>query len=818
MSTASYRPADDRYDEWLDRHGEVRAHWRLLNQQLQQEPALRARRRRQQIDRQIQDNGVTYNVYADPRGSDRLWQLDPLPQIIAADEWASIAAGVSQRADLLNRTLVDLYGPQSLLREGLVPAELVHGHSNFLWPAQGVRPADDTHLHVYAADLARAPDGRWWVLADRTQTPSGAGYALENRAILANAYPELIDKLGVREIGANFQRLRDNLCRLAQADDGDPLLVLLTPGVFNETYFEHAFLANQMGIPLVEGNDLTVRDRSLFLKTLDGLRRVHAVFRRVDGGWCDPLELRSGSAIGVPGLLDVARAGRVQIANALGSGVVQSPALMGFLPRIAERLLGAELSLPSLATWWCGEAPVAADALIKLDKLVVKPSFPLQRFQPVFVGDVAAADQAAIRARIAGRGYAYVAQERIKLSQTPVLLDDGEPRLAPRSMVLRVFALATAEGYQVIPGGLTRVAAEHDAQDVSMQRGGHSKDTWVLGAPTRPNQGPAEAHVAEAKIIAPVRSEPHVLSRIVEHLFWLGRYCERSETHARVLRSLLQAQEAQRATLSRHSHRIALKMHMLSKSATNVESNSEHVLQAICSRRWPGSLWHSLDYLHNAALRVRASISRDNWRAVRELHTLNQQLSDSIDSEQAFEYLNRITIALAAMSGFALAGMTRDASWHFLMSGRRLEYLQQQSQMLNLAIRRANPDRDLLGWLLDLGRSSITYRRRYLASPQLPAVLDLLVTDASNPYALTHQLQALIEDMQAAGIEQEISQPLAESLRSLRETDFFAAGRPARLLQATSRDLRERLLHVGLRLSQTCFAHVESRGRATSFA
>ena len=818
MTATSYRPAEDRYDEWLDRHGQVRAHWRLLNQQLQQESELRAQHRRQQIARQIQDNGVTYNVYADPRGSDRLWELDPLPQIIAADEWASIAAGVAQRADLLNQILVDLYGAQRLLREGLIPTELVHGHSNYLWPAQGVRPADDTHLHIYAADLARAPDGRWWVLADRTQTPSGAGYALENRAILANAYPELIDKLGVREIGANFRRLRDNLCRLSRTDDDEPLLVLLTPGVFNETYFEHAFLANQMGIPLVEGNDLTVRDRSLFLKTLDGLRRVHAVFRRVDGGWCDPLELRSGSAIGVPGLLDVARAGRVQIANALGSGVVQSPALMGFLPRIAQRLIGAELSLPSLATWWCGEAPVAADALSKLAKLVVKPSFPLQRFQPVFVGDVAAADQAAIRARIAGRGYAYVAQERIKLSQTPVRLDDGESRLAPRSMVLRVFALATAEGYQVIPGGLTRVAAEQDAQDVSMQRGGHSKDTWVLGAPTQPSEGSADGHVSEAKIARPVRSEPHVLSRIVEHLFWLGRYCERCESHARVLRSLLQAQESQRAALRRQSHRIAGKLHLISKAATNAESDNDKVLHAVCSRRWHGSLWQNLNQLQNAALQVRASISKDNWRAVRELHTLNQGLSEEIDSEQAFDYLNRITIALAAMSGFALAGMTRDASWHFLMTGRRLEYLQQQNTMLNLAIRRAHPERDLLGWLLDLGRSSITYRRRYLASPQLPAVLDLLITDASNPYAIVHQLQALIEDMQAAGIDSELSEPLSLALTALSNTDFFAAQRPVRLLQATTRDLRERLLHLGLRLSQTCFAHVESRGSATSFA
>ncbi len=807
MIQAQYRPAAGHFDELIDAEGKVRAHWQTLIDSLQSESALHARRRADIIDQQIVDNGVTYNVYADPKGADRLWELDSLPNIIDATEWSIIAAGVAQRASLLNHVLSDLYGPQQLLQNGLLPPELVHGHSHFLWPAQGVSAAGDLHLHIYGCDLARAPDGRWWVLADRTQTPSGAGYAIENRAILSRAYPGVLDRLGVQPLDGCFQRLRDHLLSLAGADKGPASLVLLTPGALNETYFEHAFLAHELGIPLVEASDLTVRDSTLMLKTLDGLKRVHAVLRRVEGGWCDPLELRSHSALGVPGLLDVARAGRVLIANSLGSGVVESPALMGFLPAICEQILGESLRLPSLATWWCGERPVAEQALAKLKDLVFKPSFPLQRFEPVFAADLDRAGQRALRSRIDRRGYAYVAQDRIKLSTTPVMLDRSGSALGPRSMVMRVFALASATGYEVIPGGLTRVAGQLGDEVVSMQRGGRSKDTWVMGAL------PVADELPQTTIASPSRVDLQVLSRTLENLFWLGRNSERCDAHLRVLRSMLKQLRGSRSLIARRSRRIAQAIHIV----PDAKNHATAVMAAITDESWSGSLRHCLNNLIWSATEVRAVLSKDNWRTVRELKKVNAELANKTDADAMLTLLNRVALALAAMTGFALGGMTRDRGWQFLIAGRSLEYLRQQSSLLTKALSSKRIETETLSWLLDLSRSTITFRRRYQSAPQLSAMLDLITVDASNPHSIRSHIDILLDALVALDGGPELIDPLREAREKMLRLDCFS-GSAAPQLAAYFSELTACLRTLGERLTHTYFVHIRSAGRATYFA
>jgi uncharacterized circularly permuted ATP-grasp superfamily protein len=342
-----------RYDELFGAKG-MRSHWRPLIDRLRADDSGAVRHSLELTRRLVVENGVTYNVYADPQGADRPWALDPLPFVLPAAEWQVIEAGVAQRARLLNELLADIYGPQRLIAEGHIPAELPFGHPNYLWPCVGVKPAGGAWLHTYAADLARAPDGRWWLLADRTQAPSGAGYALENREILQQVHPEAIAEMGVRRVRGFFGHLRE---LLLESNDDAPLAVILTAGPYNETYFEHAYLARQLGMPLVEGNDLTVRADTVYLKTLGGLRRVHSIFRRLDDDYCDPLELRGDSALGVPGLLGALRAGRVMVSNALGTGVIESAAWLGFLPPVAERLIGESLLLPEVATWWLGEKP-----------------------------------------------------------------------------------------------------------------------------------------------------------------------------------------------------------------------------------------------------------------------------------------------------------------------------------------------------------------------------------------------------------------------------------------------------------------------------
>jgi uncharacterized circularly permuted ATP-grasp superfamily protein len=371
-----------RYDELLDGAGAVRPHWQPLIDRLASDGPEAVRRGVELARRLIIENGVTYNVYADSQGRDRPWVLDPLPLLMTAAEWREIELGVVQRARLFDALLADLYGAQRLLADGTVPAELPFGHPNFLWPCHGIR-IDGSRLHVYAVDISRSADGRWWALADRTQTPSGPGYALENRQIVSRVFPDLLSDLGVRSLGGFFAALRENLLRHAPGGE-PPLAVVLTPGSFNETYFEHAYLARQLGLPLVEGNDLTVRGDTVCLKTLGGLRRVHAILRRLDDDFCDPVELRADSALGVPGLIAVVRAGRVVIANALGSGVLESAAWMGFIPAAAERLLGEKLRLSSVATWWCGEKAALDYVVENIDRLVIKPAYPNQRFEAVF--------------------------------------------------------------------------------------------------------------------------------------------------------------------------------------------------------------------------------------------------------------------------------------------------------------------------------------------------------------------------------------------------------------------------------------------------
>ena len=725
------------YHELLDDSGAVRAHWQRLFDQLQRSTPAQLVQRQALLARQIQENGVTYNVYADPKGADRPWELDLLPHVIDAQEWKLLSAGIAQRARLLNAVLADLYGPQRLISEGLLPAELVFGHNNFLWPCQGITPPDGNFLHLYAVDLARTPDGRWWVTADRTQAPSGAGYALENRTIVSRAFPDLYRDLKVQHLSGFFRTLQETLARQAPSDGEPPLVVLLTPGRFNESYFEHLYLARQLGYPLVEGGDLTVRDATVYLKTLSGLRRVHAIMRRLDDDFCDPLELRTDSALGVPGLLEAVRQGRVLVANALGSGVLESPGLLGFLPKINQYLFGEELMLPSIATWWCGEPPVLAQALEKLPQLLIKPAFPSQSFTPVFGRDLDEKQRAQLAARMQARPYAYVAQELAQLSQAPVWqAEDG--LIQPRAIGMRVYAVSGKNDYRVLRGGLTRVAAEADAEVVSMQRGGASKDTWVLG-----EQAPAGEQWKAQRTVGVhdlVRRDPYLPSRVVENLFWFGRYCERCDDSARLLRIMLARYvdgddpQALQSAVS-----LGESLMLLPEEG----ELPERLMAAMLGDDWSFSLRSNLQRLQWAASQVRGKLSRENWQALVELQREAVELETSEpDFGELLDFLNRLVMSLAALSGFALDDMTRDEGWRFLMIGRRLERLQFLSSSLAAFLRgEAVFDQAGLEWLLELGNSSITYRSRYLAVAQLIPVLDLLLLDEQNPHAVLFQLK-----------------------------------------------------------------------------
>ncbi|MGH8676436.1 MAG: circularly permuted type 2 ATP-grasp protein, partial [Burkholderiales bacterium] len=595
-----------------------------------------------------------------------------------------------------------------------------------------------------AADLARSPDGRWWVIDDRTQAPSGAGYALENRIVISRAFPELFRDLKVQHLANFFATLRDSLAHWAPRDGQPPLTVLLTPGPLNETYFEHAYLARYLGLPLVEGGDLTVRDGCVWLKTLSGLSRVHAMLRRLDDDHCDPLELRADSALGVAGLVDAMRRGNVLVANALGANLLESSALLGFLPRLCDRLLGEGLKMPSVATWWCGEPSALKTVIENLGRLIVKPAFPQLRIEPMFGEDLDERGIRRVAAMLRARPNDYVAQEIVHVSQAPVWDRAHHRRLLARAIGLRVFACASPNGYVVMPGGLTRVASAGDARVISMQRGGSSKDTWVMAA------GPVSTFSLLRRSIGPeelVRAGTNLSSRVVENLFWFGRYCERCDATARLLRVALGMLVDEMPGDDERVRPIVIELLRQAGILPAGEPDPEDVVlartlrAAVTDESQPG-LASGLRTLARTASHLRERLSLDNWRT---LNRMTRGLASQKGQLRALaDVLGELDITIGqftTLSGYALDGMTRDPGWRFLSIGRRIERLQSLCTMLQQAL--AGPPETDLTWLLRLADSIITYRARYMTRPEWLPVLDLLVRDEANPRSIAFQVFGL---------------------------------------------------------------------------
>jgi uncharacterized circularly permuted ATP-grasp superfamily protein/uncharacterized alpha-E superfamily protein len=784
----------------LDGDGRIRDHWQALVEGVFEDDARAARRATEFTRRMIVENGVTYNVYADSQGRDRPWILDPLPYLVSAAEWQGIEAGVAQRARLLNAVLGDLYGRQQLLSQGGLPPEIPFGHPNFLWPCLGLRPPGDRWLSIYAADLARSADGRWWVLADRTQAPSGPGYALENRQIVRRAFPELTQSMDVRPLGAFFAALREELLRGAGEE---PLAVVLSAGSFNETYFEHAYLARQLGFPLVEGHDLTVRGESVFLKTLAGLKPVHAILRRLDDDFCDPVELRVDSALGVPGLLRAIRKGNVTIANALGTGVLESAAWLGFLPAVAQQLIGERLTLPSVATWWCGEPP-AFDAVVRnLGRLVIKPTFPNQRQGSLFGRNLGAEEREALIARMRARPHAFVAQEHLTFSQAPVWYTKNSDGFSPRALGIRVYAIATPQGYKVMPGGLARFASDAHAEIVSMQRGGGSKDIWVL---SDSEEATEEATAPLARTDRAQIKAQDLPSTLVENLFWMGRYAERCDTKTRLLRATL----GLRHNLPFWSQAMDICKHFGASSVFDVEKRF--------------TLSGDIARLSECAAQVRGSLSGENWRAMTVL-TRDFRRAEAARSD-ARETLDRLLLSLVALAGFAVDDMTQDDGWRLMMIGRRLERLLFLSDVIARRLKApSTPLRQELEWLLEIGDSAITYRTRYRAPPVWDTTVDLLVYDEKNPRALAFQWRAintlLIEVAESLGTrpQETLYEPISD-LIALKYANFGSdrdlAQASRRILAQALEDLNAAAGQLSEQLTSQHFSHVDFELRAVS--
>ena len=729
------------YNELALDGGSPRAHWLPFVDALRNIGSEELARRWERAERRIRENGVTYNVYSDPLGKSRSWAIDPVPLLVPPQEWRFIEAGIIQRAELLNLILQDIYGERRLISSGDLPAALLFANPAFLRPLAGIKVPPAACLHLLAVDLARSPDGQWWVLADRTQAPSGSGYALENRTIVSDVLPDVFRQSNVRRLATFFRAQRDALLALGRSDN--PQVVLLTPGPFNETYFEHSYLARYLSFPLVEGEDLTVRDRKVFLKTVEGLRPVDVILRRVDDGFCDPLELRGDSLLGVPGLVEAVNAGSVAVANALGSGVIETPAIMPFLPALSRQLLGEALRLPSVATWWCGQDHALKWVLEHLKEVVVKPAFPHHGLEPIFGAAMAKGESRRISDQVRAKPYDYVAQEHVALSSAPVW-DRG--RWYWRSLVLRTYVVNTGQGWIAMPGGLVRVAGA-EGPVVSMQKGGHSKDAWVLA------EGPVDTFSMLRPRHQPVelrRGSTELPSRAADNLFWLGRYAERCECIARLLRCLItrvrQVRGPELSGLFRLYACFSTPAGMLPRDrpATPRELEAE-LISLMSDAQRPDSLAATLAEVQRVGGHLRERLSTDMSRLVGQLAE-----AGGVEKYMLFvEYsgvLNGCLELLAAFSGMERENITRGNGWLFMSLGRRLEraiYSVRQLRELNAPFEESSWP--LLEYLLEVADSSMTYRSRYFTTLQPVAVLDVLMTDNTNPRSLVFQLTHLAD-------------------------------------------------------------------------
>jgi uncharacterized circularly permuted ATP-grasp superfamily protein/uncharacterized alpha-E superfamily protein len=833
-----YAPLAGLQDEMVGPDGGPRPQWQPLLHALDELGLPEVARRWEDARQLIRENGVTYNVYGDPRGLDRPLALDPIPLLLSAAEFDALQAGLVQRARLLELILADLYGPQRLLHDGLLPPGLIFAHPGFLRPCHGVGPPGGRHLHLYAANLGRSADGQFWVLGDRAQAPSGTGYALENRLVLSRMLPDVFRDCQVQRLAEFFLTLRETLCASAPRHRDNPRVVLLTPGPYNETYFEHAYLAQYLGYTLVEGGDLTVRGDRVYLKLLGGLQPVDVILRRLDDDYCDPLELRRDSFLGVPGLVQAVRAGNVAVANPLGSGLVETPALLAFLPALCRHLLGEPLRAPSVPTWWCGDPAARDHVLAHLGGLVIKPAFPSSRFDPVFGERLGREQLQALAERIRARPGNYVGQEQLPLSTIPVLADGC---LQPRRFVFRTFLAATRDSFAVMPGGLTRVAATADTPVVSMQQGGGSKDTWVLSS------GPVGSFSLLPSAAHPValsRGGGDLPSRTADNLYWLGRYVERAEGYVRLLRGIV-VRLTEKTGLAEVPELPVLLRALTHQgltypgfvgpgAAARLLDPEPELLSVIFNASRPGSLQWTLAALQRVSRMVRDRISPDTWRTLGLISL--RPLGAGPGGEPAgtlsdvLELLEGLVISLTAFSGLATENMTRGRGWQFLDMGRRLERAAHTISLLQTTLVTASAtEGPLLEALLEVADSSMTYRRRYLSSLQAAPVLDLLLADETNPRALAFQLAAV------AGHVADLPRDTANPRRPPEERIMLAALTDLRLAdiealaKATDRGVRvsldgllarlgDQLPALSDKITQSYLTHVQATRQLAALA
>lgn len=823
LTALEYSSLDAR-DELLDPSGQPRAHWRTFYEDPRGLNPTLAASRNARLKRGLLENALTYTITDPGDGSGaRPLSVDPIPLLLDDKDWQILRAGAQQRATLINGVLADLYGEQSILTNGLLPPALVLGNPDFLRPMHGVKPAGDVYLQSFAMDVTRGPDGKWWVLRDHSQATAASGFGLENRILMGQLYPEMTRELNVRRLAPYFQAFQNHMAQLSGKDE--PRVLCYSSGPSDSRYLAQAYLARYLGYTMAEGPDLTMRNGKVYFKTLDGLKQVDVILRQVDSELCDPLELDVSSMIGVPGLVTALRGGGVAVVNTIGSGLVETGALAGYMPELSEALLGESLELPNLATWWCGE-PAAAD--------YVHENFNDLNIGPAFDGDtsiVQAVLQASPDARrdlLAHSGHRVIGQERMTLPTTPVQVRE---QLVPAPFILRLFVTATENEFEVMPGGLVisgqpgRTASTADFSPTTM------KDCWVLSPENETVTSLLPRGDGAIKIR---RTGKDLASRAADNLFWLGRYAERTEISARLMRSVIAALTQDGQVPADPAALAAATLPLMQRAGLSGDKAKKEPPRSFPDKLRMILADETLGYgLANCAISVQGTAGRvRDWLSVssfRTLQRLRDQQSgllplknDQVDLNNALPALDDMIMTLNAFAGQSQENMTRNSGWAFLDMGRRLErglHMVETLQQLLVSMGKVRDGRLVL--LLDLADSFMTYRARYMTNPMVAPVLDLLLLDETNPRSVAFQVAEIdkhlgqldgpVAQASTLSAERHMIYSLISEMRLARVADLSEVNDQGIRLELAKmlRRFESSLLEFSPLLARSYFSHAE---------
>ncbi len=750
------------YDEMLGKDGNLRPHWQAFFQSFNQLGNGEIKSRNSEISRLLKENGVTYQIYGDSNLINRDWNMDSIPFLISKEEWEKVEAALIQRAELLNLLLQDIYGEQKLIKNGILPLELIYNHTGFLRPCSGINLPGKHSLVLYSADMARSPDGKLWIISDRTQAPSGSGYALENRTVMTRVLPELFSGLKVRHLSPYFDALSNSLNELGARHHQNPRIVILTPGPGSETYFEHSYLSSNLGYTLVQGNDLMVKHNFVWLKTLSGLEKVDVIIRRIDDVYCDPLELKSDSQLGIAGLLQVIRSGNVSIANPPGSSILENPGLMPFLQNISKYFFGTGLLMPTIASWWCGQPKELRYVLNNIQSLVIKRIYRgTSRSTSVDGASLSPSKINELKQQITRYPFLYVGQEKIGLSSTPSLVNG---KIEPRKAIFRSFLVSNGNSYTAMAGGLSRTSSDALSFIVSNQLGGHSKDTWII-SPEPGNVLPLPKKYQKSLQAA---SKGILPSNTAENLFWVGRYTERLLGNARFHRTVIQSIaegnrlmeesdiQTEKILLTALTHYTFTYPGFIDDEGGNDEEKLKdpwpEIKDIIFNEERAGSLKYDFLLFIRAVHAVRDHWSTDTWRVLRgmEEEWSNVKEVSKAGHLKIQHVLDNLVTSVVAFIGLNRESISREQGWLMLDMGRKIEQCLLLTSMLRATLVNKHDeqvDYKLQEAVLISNESLVNFRYKYRSLLQLPLVLDLMIFDPNNPRALLYQMDRLKKNL-----------------------------------------------------------------------